>query len=60
VSVVSWTGADGAAHHCAVRCGVFTVDQGRDIEIATREAIPGDDLATCALVGLGWLPVGPH
>jgi F-type H+-transporting ATPase subunit epsilon len=52
VSVVSWTGADGAARHCAVRRGVFMVDRGRDISIATREAIPGNDLATLDTVVL--------
>ncbi|MFZ3581734.1 F0F1 ATP synthase subunit epsilon [Loktanella sp. DJP18] len=43
VSVVSWRTA-GAHHFCAVRGGVLTVS--RDVDIATREAITGDDLAT--------------
>jgi len=46
ISVVSWTGVDGAARHCAVRRGVLSVAAGRDVAIATREAIPGDDIAT--------------
>ncbi|MGD1038337.1 MAG: F0F1 ATP synthase subunit epsilon [Roseiarcus sp.] len=46
ISVVSWTGAGGAVRHCAVRGGVFSVTAGRDVAIATREAIPGDDFAT--------------
>ena len=46
VSVVSWLGGDGAERHCAVRGGVLTVSGGREIAIATREAVPGDDLAT--------------
>ena len=46
VSVVSWKTGRGARRYCAVRRGVLTVDNGRDIAIATREAVPGDDLAT--------------
>lgn len=44
--VVSWTGADGARRHCAVRRGVLTVTGGDRVAIATREAVPGDDLAS--------------
>jgi F-type H+-transporting ATPase subunit epsilon len=46
ISVVSWTRADGTRHYCAVRGGVLTVTEGRTIAIATREGVPGDDLAT--------------
>lgn len=46
VGVVSWTGADGTQHFCAVRRGVLSVSGGREIAIATREAVPGDNLAT--------------
>jgi F-type H+-transporting ATPase subunit epsilon len=46
ISVVSWTSADGARRYCAVRRGVLSVSAGRDIAIATREAVTGDDLAT--------------
>ncbi len=46
VSVGSWIGGDGAERHCAVRGGVLTVSGGREIAVATREAVPGDDLAT--------------
>jgi F-type H+-transporting ATPase subunit epsilon len=46
ISVVSWTVAGGAARHCAVRRGVLSVAGGREVAIATREAIPGDDIAT--------------
>jgi F-type H+-transporting ATPase subunit epsilon len=46
ISVVSWTSAGGAHRYCAVRRGVLSVTGGRDIAIATREAIPGDDFAT--------------
>ncbi len=46
ISVVSWRGAEGTRRYCAVRRGVLTVLAGREIAIATREAVPGDDLAT--------------
>ncbi len=46
ISVVSWTRADGSERHCAVRRGVLSVSGGREIAIATRQAIVGDDLAT--------------
>jgi len=46
ISVVSWNGRDGTRHYCAVRRGVLSVTGGRDIAIATREAVTGDDLAT--------------
>ena len=46
ISVVSWESNDGTRHHCAVRRGVLSVRGGQDIAVATREAVPGDDLAT--------------
>jgi F-type H+-transporting ATPase subunit epsilon len=46
ISVVRWESSDGTRHYCAVRRGVLSVIAGRDIAIATREAVPGDDLAT--------------
>ncbi|MDB5362142.1 MAG: atpC [Rhodospirillales bacterium] len=46
ISVVGWKSAGGAQHYAAVRRGVLSVTAGRDIEIATREAVLGDDLAT--------------
>jgi F-type H+-transporting ATPase subunit epsilon len=46
ISVVSWQGAEGARHYCAVCRGVLSVTAGRHIAIATREAVAGDDLAT--------------
>ncbi len=45
VSVVSWTRAGGARRHCAVRGGVLSVTGGRDVAVASREAIAGDDFA---------------
>ncbi|MBF0860192.1 F0F1 ATP synthase subunit epsilon [Gluconobacter sp. LMG 31484] len=46
-SVVVWKGKDDVPHYCAVRQGVLTVaDRGSMVEIATREAVRGDDLET--------------
>lgn len=45
ISVVSWREAT-AERFCAVRGGVLTVSGGQTIAIASREAVPGDDLAT--------------
>src|ERR1700722_20638343 len=53
IGVVSWRDADGNAHYCAVRRGVLSVTGGRDIAIATREAVTGDDLATLDQTVLG-------
>ena len=33
-------------HYCAVRRGVLSVGGGHDIAVATREAVPGDNLVT--------------
>lgn len=44
VSVVSWHRADGPSRYCAVRRGILSVAGGREVAIATREAIVGDDL----------------
>jgi len=46
ISVVSWTDSDNRRHYCAVRRGVFTVTGGRDVAVATREAIVGDDIVS--------------
>lgn len=46
ISVASWTDAMGATHHCAVRGGMLTVAGGVGVDITTREAVKGDDLAT--------------
>jgi F-type H+-transporting ATPase subunit epsilon len=46
IGVVRWRDGDGTAHYCAVRGGVLTVTAGREIAIATRVAVLGDDLAT--------------
>jgi len=44
VSIVSWRDVDNRVRYCAVRRGVLSVTDGSEIAIATREAIPGDDL----------------
>jgi F-type H+-transporting ATPase subunit epsilon len=44
VTVVSWHRADAAPRYCAVRRGILSVSGGREVAIATREAIVGDDL----------------
>lgn len=44
VGVVSWKDRAEHWHHCAVRRGVMTLTHGAELSIATREAIPGDDL----------------
>ena len=46
VGVVSWKDSGGARHYCAVHGGVLTVTDGQEVDITTREAIPGEDLAT--------------
>ncbi len=46
VAVVSWRSQGGARHYCAVQGGALTVTGGNEVAITTREAIPGDDLAT--------------
>jgi F-type H+-transporting ATPase subunit epsilon len=43
-SVVTWRQGDGARRYCAVRGGVLSVSGGERIAIATREAVPGEDL----------------
>ncbi len=44
VSVVSWRDGRGIEHHAAVRAGVLQVRGGETVEIATPEAVRGDDL----------------
>jgi F-type H+-transporting ATPase subunit epsilon len=46
ISVVNWESGDKGRHFCAVRGGVFRITHGQTIEIATREAVRGDNLAT--------------
>jgi F-type H+-transporting ATPase subunit epsilon len=44
VSVMTWRDGEGAEHHVAVRGGMLGVRDGTTIAVATREAVPGDDL----------------
>jgi F-type H+-transporting ATPase subunit epsilon len=44
LSVVSWRRGDGSRRYCAVRHGVLSVSGGKEVAIATREAVIGDDL----------------
>ncbi|MCB2106201.1 MAG: F0F1 ATP synthase subunit epsilon [Rhodobacteraceae bacterium] len=44
ISVVTWRGSDGGESHIAVRGGMLEVRNGNLISIATRDAVPGDDL----------------
>jgi F-type H+-transporting ATPase subunit epsilon len=45
ISIVSWRKAE-VEQFCALRGGVMVVGDMSDIEIATREAVTGGDLAT--------------
>lgn len=45
ISVASWRDMAGHEHHVALRGGMLEVRDGTTITIATREAVPGDDLA---------------
>jgi F-type H+-transporting ATPase subunit epsilon len=42
--VVSWRRSDGTGRYCAVRHGVLSVSDGKEVAVATREAVIGDDL----------------
>ncbi len=53
VAVVSWKSGSGARRYCAVRGGVLTVTAGREIAIATREAVVRNALATLDKTILG-------
>jgi F-type H+-transporting ATPase subunit epsilon len=48
VSVVSWRLASGREGHCAVRGGVLSVSGGKEVAIASRQAVMGDDLGHLA------------
>ncbi|WEK43234.1 MAG: F0F1 ATP synthase subunit epsilon [Candidatus Sphingomonas colombiensis] len=45
-SIVSWKELSGKLGFCAVRGGILTVTEGREVAIATREGHLGDDLDT--------------
>ncbi len=45
ICIVSWK-TTGGERFCAVRGGVLTVNDGKSVAIASREAVAGNDLAT--------------
>ena len=46
ISILHWTESDGKRRYCALRRGVLTVTEGKEVKVATREAIAGDDVDT--------------
>lgn len=44
VCVLVWHEDDGPARFCAVRNGVLAMRDGKNLAVATREAVVGDDL----------------
>ena len=44
--VLRWRGVSGPWRYCVVRGGVFAVSEGREVHVACRDAVTGDDLAT--------------
>ena len=42
-SVLSWRDSEGREGFCAVRGGVLSVEGGKLVAVATREAVVGDD-----------------
>ncbi|HMB72796.1 MAG TPA: F0F1 ATP synthase subunit epsilon [Gammaproteobacteria bacterium] len=44
VSVMTWRDGNGTEHHVALRGGMLEVRDGTTVVVATREAVPGDDL----------------
>lgn len=44
LSVVAWRDGAGTVSYCAVRRGILTVSEGRQVSVATREAHRGEDL----------------
>lgn len=43
-SVMTWRDGAGTERYVAVRGGVLAVRGGQSVEVASREAVPGDDL----------------
>ncbi|PHP66989.1 F0F1 ATP synthase subunit epsilon [Zhengella mangrovi] len=48
--VARWRDGRGTVSYCALRGGVLTVSEGRDIRVACREGVLGDDLASLEAV----------
>jgi F-type H+-transporting ATPase subunit epsilon len=53
ISVLIWRDAAALEHYAAVRGGVLRVRGGNMVEVATREAVLGEDLAQLRDVVLG-------
>ena len=47
-SVIAWRDAGGAEHYVAVRGGILSVRDGSAVEVASREAVAGDDVEAIA------------
>jgi len=46
ISVITWEDQTKAEHYVAVQGGVLMVRDGETVEVATRQAVAGDDLDT--------------
>jgi F-type H+-transporting ATPase subunit epsilon len=44
ISILRWRRADGSERYCAHRRGVLSVTAGREVRVAVREAVLGQDL----------------
>ena len=55
VGLLSWRDAQDAWHWCALRGGVLTLQRGCELQIASREAVLGDDPAQLESTVLGQL-----
>jgi F-type H+-transporting ATPase subunit epsilon len=44
ISILLWRESDGKERYCALRRGVLTVSEGKEVNVATREAVVGEDL----------------
>jgi F-type H+-transporting ATPase subunit epsilon len=55
IGVLTWRDLKGDEHHVAVRGGVLHVHGGRTVDVATREAVPGDRLDELQRAVLGRL-----
>ncbi|HVA80501.1 MAG TPA: F0F1 ATP synthase subunit epsilon [Candidatus Binataceae bacterium] len=52
ISVLIWRDRPGREHYAAVRGGVLRVREGKSVEVATREAVLGEDLKNLRAVVL--------
>ena len=44
ISVLTWRDSRGRERHVAVRGGMLSVQRGEAVQVATPEAVPGEDL----------------